>query len=120
MSEPVRDTLRIRRLPKTNRITRDRLMKTVSALIPIVFAILQTQIAEAKLDYVAAGGFTIKHTFEINKPASEAFNVFAMQIGAWWDSNHTYSGKSENLSIDLRPNGCFCEKLGPQSNIVHM
>jgi hypothetical protein len=41
-------------------------------------------------------------------------------VGAWWDSEHTYSGKSENLSIDLRPNGCFCERLDKQGSIVHM
>jgi uncharacterized protein YndB with AHSA1/START domain len=33
-----------------------------------------------------------------------------VQIGRWWDSEHTYSGKSSNLSIRPEAGGCFCEK----------
>jgi hypothetical protein len=88
----------------------------------IVFIIVAANVecAEAKVMDAAAGGFTIKHSFEVNKGAAEAYTLFASKIAAWWDSDHTYSGKSENLSLELRPNGCFCESLENQGSIVHM
>jgi len=95
-------------------------MKIIVALVAIAFAVIQFRYAEAKVTDTAPGGFTIKHSFEVNKPPAEAYSIFTAKLGAWWDSEHTYSRKSENMSIDLRPNGCFCEKLGPQGNIVHM
>eukprot|EP01037_Dinobryon_pediforme_P003650 gene3650-3699_t len=31
--------------------------------------------------------------------------------GAWWSSDHTFSGDAANMTIDPVPGGCFCEKL---------
>jgi hypothetical protein len=38
----------------------------------------------------------------------------------WWNPEHTYSGDSRNLSIDARPGGCFCERLGDGGGVEHM
>lgn len=27
----------------------------------------------------------------------------------WWSSEHTYSGDANNLTLDLKPGGCWCE-----------
>ena len=37
----------------------------------------------------------------------------------WWESSHTYSGDSANISIDARPGGCWCEKI-KDGAIEHM
>lgn len=37
---------------------------------------------------------------------------------AWWSSDHTYSGSAENISLDLRPGGCWCEAL-PGGGVKH-
>jgi uncharacterized protein YndB with AHSA1/START domain len=39
----------------------------------------------------------------------------------WWNGEHTYSGEPANLSIELVPGGCFCERV-PESGgaIEHM
>jgi hypothetical protein len=31
--------------------------------------------------------------------------------GAWWSSDHTFSGDAANMTLDPVPGGCFCEKL---------
>jgi hypothetical protein len=31
-------------------------------------------------------------------------------IGAWWTDGHTYSGSAANLSWELSPGGCWCER----------
>jgi hypothetical protein len=76
--------------------------------------------AEAKVADSSSGGFTIKHTMEVETAPAGAFRLFVEKIGAWWNSEHTYSGNSANLSIDARPNGCFCEKLRANGGIAHM
>jgi hypothetical protein len=41
-------------------------------------------------------------------------------VGKWWDPEHTYSGDAANLSIDPRPQGCWCEKLPGQGGVRHL
>jgi hypothetical protein len=84
-----------------------------------LIAALVTQV-EAKVADSSPGGFTIKHTMEVEAPPAGAFHALVEKIGAWWDPQHTYSGSSANLSIDARPNGCFCEKLRSNGGIAHM
>ena len=37
----------------------------------------------------------------------------------WWDPAHTYTGDAANLSLDLRPGGCWCEKLADGTDFDH-
>lgn len=37
---------------------------------------------------------------------------------SWWSSDHTYSGSAENITLDLRPGGCWCEAL-PGGGVKH-
>ena len=37
----------------------------------------------------------------------------------WWDPAHTYSGDAANLSLDLRPGGCWCERLADGTDFDH-
>jgi hypothetical protein len=41
-------------------------------------------------------------------------------IGAWWSSAHTYSQDARNLSIELKPGGCWCEALPGGGGARHM
>lgn len=38
-----------------------------------------------------------------------------IDIGHWWNSEHTYSGDATNLSMQSTAGGCFCERWGTQS-----
>jgi hypothetical protein len=96
------------------------MIKRCALLLAVALVTIGIHSAHAKVVDVAASGFTIKHNVEVNKSPAEAYAIFTGKIALWWDSEHTYSGKSENLSIDLRPNGCFCEKLENQGFVVHM
>ena len=68
---------------------------------------------------VAPNGFLVKTELTIAAPASRVYDALTLQVGAWWNPQHTYSGDSANLSIDLRPGGCFCEKLA-NGGVEHM
>jgi len=103
-----------------NSIEENGMMKRSTVALAVVLVTIGIHSAQAKVVDVAATGFTIKHNVELNKSPAESYAIFTTKLASWWDSEHTYSGKSENLSIDLRPNGCFCEKLENQGFVVHM
>lgn len=74
--------------------------------------------AGAKVVDSQANGFEVSETVEIGAPTGKVWNALG-QIGSWWDSEHTFSGNASNLSIDLKPGGCFCEIL-PGGGVSHM
>jgi len=61
----------------------------------------------------------VRQTVNLVVPPDLAWSSFA-SIEAWWDPEHTYSGKSENLSLNLAPGGCFCERFPAGGGIEHM
>lgn len=61
-------------------------------------------------------GFEIRHVVQVKAPPAKV-RAAALDIGRWWSSEHTFSGKAANLSIDAT--GCFCERL-PDGVVRHM
>jgi uncharacterized protein YndB with AHSA1/START domain len=75
--------------------------------------------AYAEVADSAANGFSIKTTLTLNAPPAAVYEKFTAHVGEWWDSAHSYSGDAKNLTLDARPQGCFCEKI-PGGGVVHM
>lgn len=67
----------------------------------------------------AANGFTVKATVQIQAAPDIVYRRL-FQIGDWWNSSHSFSGDSKNLSIEEKPGGCFCEKLPNGGGVRHM
>ena len=90
-------------------------MKAVIALALVALS------APAPADVVgsSANGFEIKQTIPLVVKPEVAFQAFA-SLPAWWDPQHTYSGKSENLSFNPVPGGCFCENFPDGGVVEHM
>ena len=78
------------------------------ALIALSF--LAASPAAAEVVSASPNGFEIRHTVNLVAKPEVVFSSFA-NVGAWWDSGHTYSGDAKNMSLELRPGGCFCEKI---------
>lgn len=68
----------------------------------------------------ASGGFSLAHEVTINASRAEAWRAAVDEVGQWWSSDHTISGDASNMSIDARPQGCFCEALGEHAGVVHL
>ena len=75
----------------------------------------------AAADVVSASpnGFEIRLTVPLVVKPEVAFQAFA-NLPAWWNPEHSYSGKAENLSLALTPGGCFCERFPDGGGIEHM
>jgi uncharacterized protein YndB with AHSA1/START domain len=63
-------------------------------------------------------GFTIKATVSVAAMPDASFRAL-IDVGAWWDKDHTYSGDGKNLSIVPQPGGCFCEQLPNGGGVEH-
>ena len=82
-------------------------MRTTALL---TLTLLTSSPAAAEVVSASPNGFEIRHTVNLVAKPEVAYSSFA-NVGAWWDNEHTYSGDAKNMSLDLRPGGCFCEKI---------
>lgn len=73
--------------------------------------------ANAAVTDKSTAGFEVVETTTIAAPPAKVW-VALLTPGAWWSSQHSWSGDAKNLSIDLAA-GCFCERL-PHGLVRHM
>lgn len=74
--------------------------------------------AAAELADVSPAGFTVNYREEIQATTDAAWKAI-VALPAWWDDQHTYSGKAANLSLDAQAGGCWCERWGDGRSVRH-
>ena len=74
----------------------------------VVFSLSAAAPAFAELQASAADGFVVSHVFELSVDPQNAYRSLG-QPQAWWPAAHTWSGKSANLSLEMRAGGSFYE-----------
>lgn len=87
--------------------------------LAVLAMLLASAPATAEVVSASPNGFEIRETVNLVVKPEVAFASFG-NIGAWWNPEHTYSGKSENLRLDLAPGGCFCERFPKGGGIEHL
>ena len=88
-------------------------------LIAITLALVVATPASAEVVSSGPNGFEVRHSVNLVIPQQKAFAAFS-QIQNWWSKDHTYSGDASHLSLQLRPGGCFCERLDNGGGIEHL
>ena len=88
-------------------------------LLAITAALFAATPAAAEVVSANATGFEVRHSVNLVIPQAKAFSAFS-DIQNWWSKDHTYSGNAANLSLQLRPGGCFCERLDNGGGIEHL
>ncbi len=73
--------------------------------------------ANAAVTDKSAAGFEVVETATVAAPPAKVWAAL-LTPGAWWSSQHSWSGDAKNLSLDLA-SGCFCERL-PHGSVRHM
>ena len=86
-------------------------------IIPLV-ALISLPARAAVVDSCAAG-FTVKYEVTIAAVPDTVYKRM-LAITNWWDDSHTFSGKSANLVLQDKANGCFCERIPPGGSARHM
>ena len=76
--------------------------------------------AAAEVTASSEAGF-VSHNEVLVAASPQAAWEALVRPDAWWNREHTYSGDPVNLRIELKPGGCFCERV-PESGgeIEHM
>jgi len=83
---------------------------TSTIRIAIAFAAcVLVPLAHAEVKESSADAFFLTYEGAVAAPTAKAY-ADIVQIGKWWNSEHTYSGKSVNLTLKPDAGGCFCER----------
>jgi hypothetical protein len=82
-------------------------LQPASRIATLVLCLAATP-AIAAVASVTPQSFVINHRAELSATPAAVYAALG-QIPQWWNPAHTYSGKSENLSLDMRAGGCWCE-----------
>ncbi|HXC74161.1 MAG TPA: ATPase [Sphingomicrobium sp.] len=90
----------------------------MKALLPVLLLAASAP-AAAEVVGASANGFEVRQVVPLVVKPEVAFQAFA-NLPSWWNPEHTYSGKSQNLSLALSPGGCFCERFPAGGGIEHM
>ena len=78
--------------------------------IPFALALsVLAPLAHAEVRESSGDAFFLVYEGAIAAPTAKAY-ADIVQIGKWWDSEHTYSGKSVNLTLKTDAGGCLCER----------
>lgn len=63
--------------------------------------------------------FVVVHKLTVAAPPARIWAMIG-QPARWWSSAHSWSGNAANMSMALRPGGCFCETLPGRGGVEHM
>ena len=87
-------------------------MTRIPFVSALVLAFLTLVRAGASADVIdrSASGFTVKTTVAVAASPERIYQDL-LNLGAWWDKDHTYSGDARNMTLVAQPGGCFCEKF---------
>lgn len=90
----------------------------LSAIAAGVIAAALAGAARAEVADKGDYGFRLRTVVQIAAPPARVWKALG-EIGAWWSSDHTYSGKAANLTMPLAAGGCFCEAVPPGGGVRH-
>ena len=86
----------------------------------IICLVIALTAAPALAEITAKGetGFNLKISREVQTEPAVVYEQF-LKISEWWIKGHTWFGSSDNLSIEAKAGGCFCEIDG-ERQVHHM
>jgi len=86
----------------------------------LVFIAVVVRSSRAEVIESSDAGLFVKNEAVIAAPSGRVFSTLTERVGMWWNSSHTFSGDSKNLTIEPRAGGCFCERLPNGGSVRHL
>ena len=87
----------------------------LAALAVSVFATPAT----SEVVSASPNAFHVRHSEPVVATPQEAWDLLR-QPALWWNGEHSYSLDAANFTMDLKPGGCFCERLPEGGFVEHM
>ncbi|HKY92686.1 MAG TPA: hypothetical protein VJM11_16675 [Nevskiaceae bacterium] len=91
---------------------------TIRLLVAFVLATFAS-VSHAAVAESSADGFKVHHAFTVGGKTGDEVWAALIDIGRWWNKEHSYSGDAANLKLDATAGGCFCERFG-NASVQHM
>lgn len=91
-----------------------RLIFLSCALAALATAPAGTQVVSA-----SPNAFHLKHSEPLVATKAQAWDLLR-QPSLWWNGEHSYSADAANFYLDLKPGGCFCERMPDGGFVEHM
>lgn len=91
--------------------------KSLTALL-LGSLLLPAAPAAAEVRSVDREGFVIHISQDVTATPDAIFAAFT-RPSAWWDSAHSWSGDANNLQMEPRVGGCWCETLTQGGGVEH-
>jgi len=85
-----------------------------------LLALCTLNIVHAEVIGAGPGGFSLVNEVTIDASRAKVWTAAVYELGQWWSGEHSISGNPANMSIDPRPQGCFCEAIGEHAGVVHL
>src|SRR6185436_9977231 len=79
---------------------------------------LAARLAAADVVDRSTSGFTVKTAVAVAAAPQRIYENL-LNVAAWWDKDHTYSGDAKNMTLAAQPGGCFCEKVPGGGAVEH-
>lgn len=73
--------------------------------------------ARAEVVQMSPDAFVVRQVRQVAAAPAQVYAALG-QVAKWWVASHTWSKSSANLSLELRPGGCFCERWG-EAGVEH-
>lgn len=91
-----------------------------TSVVVLLFACVGLAAPNARADVAdrSPSGFTIKTTVAVAASPQRIYEDL-VNVGAWWDKEHTYSGDAKNMTLVAQAGGCFCEKVPGGGSVEH-
>lgn len=89
------------------------------ALAVVAAVLAGTPAVRAEVSSAGPAGFAVKSSVVVAGAPSDVYARF-VEIGRWWNPQHSYSGKGENMTLRAQAGGCFCETLPGGGSVEHM
>lgn len=87
----------------------------LALLIP---ALLATAPASAEVVKVEGSTFVVEHKLTVAAAPDAVWRALSAP-SRWWSKAHSWSEDAANLSMAMRPGGCFCEALPDGGGAEH-
>lgn len=93
------------------------MLRTIATIFA---AVAFSTAAQAAVTNQSPTGFTVAYEADVTVTPQAAYDAF-VRAGSWWNAaSHSYSGDGKNITIDVKPGGCWCETLKDGGFVRHM
>lgn len=86
-------------------------MKIPQRAFVLGFLVATPALTSANVLETSPDSLTIETSVLVEAAPEAAFETLWRDLPRWWDSAHTWSGDSANLSLEPKAGGCYCEQL---------